>query len=220
MTSAAVMTYDSLVSDIKVYSERSGDATFVSDIPRFIMFAENRIASEARGLGFLVSITGDLVQGYPDGQSLEKPARWRETVSLNIGTGASYTTRTFLYERSYEYCRAYWPTPSSTDTPKYYCDWDYTHFLIVPTPDYTYPYELIYHERPQPLDSDNSTNWTTEYAPQLLLGACMLEVAPYVKRPDFIQTWTQYYDRALKQVEYESRRRIMDRTNAGANAAT
>ena len=37
--SAEALTYDSLVSDVQVYSERSDDV-FVNQIPRFIMLAE------------------------------------------------------------------------------------------------------------------------------------------------------------------------------------
>lgn len=216
---AAVMTYASLVDDISSWSERANDTKFVAKIPQFIMYAENRIAAEARGLGFIQTITGDLVAGYPTGQALAKPARWRETISFNIGIGASNTERSFLKERTYEYCRAYTPDPTTTGAPKYYADWDYEHFLLAPTPDDDYPYELLFHQRPQPLDASNTTNWTTQYAPQLLLSACMLEAAPFVKRPDFIQTWSQAYDRALKQVGFEQKGRTQDRTNAGTNAA-
>ena len=66
----AAMTYDSLVQDLKDYCERT-DEPFVNQIPRFIMMAENRIASETKPLGFLRTVTGDL-----NGNVLVKPTRW------------------------------------------------------------------------------------------------------------------------------------------------
>jgi hypothetical protein len=74
MTTAT--TYSSLIADIIAYAERSDEA-FVSQIPRFIALAELRIASENKPFGFLRTVTGTL-----DGNTLEKPIRWRKTKSI------------------------------------------------------------------------------------------------------------------------------------------
>ena len=52
MTTAAVMTYDSLVADIASYLERS-DAATLQKIPTFIMLAEQVIATQIKFLGNL-----------------------------------------------------------------------------------------------------------------------------------------------------------------------
>ena len=210
---AAVLTYASLVDDITLYAERS-DADFTDQIPRFIMNAENRIAAEARGLGFMRSITDDLITGQ---SYLTKPARWRETVSFNIGIGSGNNTRVFLLSRPYEYCRVHSPNPTVEAQPVYYGDWDYQNWILAPTPDADYPYEIIYHERPEPLDLTHQTSWNTEYAPQLLLYACLLEAQPFLKRDDRIKVFEAEYSRALKQVEYEQKRRMMDRSMSVSN---
>jgi hypothetical protein len=207
---AAVMTFASLTLDLQNYPERA-DATYVANIPRFIMQAENRIAAEARGLGFITTMTANLVVGQ---QQLAKPARWRETVSFNIGIGTGNSQRKFLLQRPYELLRVYAPDPTTNGQPKYYADWDYYNWLIAPTPDFAYPFEVIAHQRPQPLDSANLTNWTTEFAPQLLLSACLLEAQSFLKRDDRIQVYQEQYDRALKQVSFEQKRRLADRTQA------
>lgn len=214
---AEALTYNSLLTDISGYAERTDDA-FVAQRARFVMLAENRIASEARGLGLNVSVTDNLVVGHP-GSALAKPARWRETASLTIGIGSSFNRRQSLKLRSYEYCRKYWPDPTLTEQPVYYADWDWGHFLISPSPALAYPYELIFFERPTPLDVANQTNWTTAYAPQLLLFGCLLEASAWVKNADLIKTWQDGYDRALKQVEFESKRRLVDRSNTQPNPA-
>lgn len=203
---AEALTYTSLLSDVQTYCERS-DTPFVSQIPRFVMMAENRLASEVRGLGFQRYVTGTMA-----GNTLPKPERWRETVSLNITVG---TERVFLQARSYDYCRAFAADSALTGQPRYYADYGYEHFLIVPTPASNYAFELAYYERPEPLSAQNETSWTTQYAPQLLLYATLLEAQPFLKRPDTAQQWQALYDRALQGIAQETTRR-----SGGDRAAT
>lgn len=204
MTAAAALTYDSLVTDVMTYAERD-DSPFVDQIPRLIMMAENRIASSVRGLGLIKFANTSLTQGvaiYP------KPARWRETASFSyIG---STDARVYLKEREYEYCRTYWPIVALMGTPKYYANYDYENFLVVSTPDATYSAELSYYERPEPLSSTNQVNWTTQYAPQLLLYGTLLEAQPFLKLPERIAEFRAFYDEAVKNVATESTRRAQD----------
>lgn len=197
---AEALTYDSLVEDIQNYAERN-DEPFISQIPRLIMLAENRIASEVHGLGYIRPVSFSIVQGDP---SIEKPARWRETVSmfLNTPTGPKY-----LFPRTYEYCRMY---SSSSDIPEFYADYDYEHFFLSPTPDSAYTGELTYHERPLPLSSTNQTNWTTRYAPQLLLYATLLEAQPFLKRTERLQEFVSLYERAVNAIKQEDANRESD----------
>lgn len=213
---AEALTYDTLLTDLQGYVERS-DQAFLDQRARFVMLAENSIASRAKGLGFLQSVTDDLVPGV-NGSRLVKPARWRETAAVLIGTGrppnytvAPFNSRKRLKLRTYEYCRQYWPDPNDTDVPEYYADWNWSNILIVPSPALAFPYELLYFERPQPLDSSNQSNWTTQYAPQLLLFACLLQASAWVKNKNRIADWQAQFDGALKEVEFESARRVADR---------
>lgn len=80
----AATTYTSLVSDVLTYAERS-DEPFVSQVPRFIALAENRLASETKLLGSLNVVSGTL-----NGATLEKPARWRKTKSFAVRLGAAW----------------------------------------------------------------------------------------------------------------------------------
>lgn len=201
MTTA--LTYGSLLTDMEVYAERSDDP-FLEQRPRLIALAENKLAQEVRGLGFQRYVSGTM-----SGNTLPKPNRWRETISLNITTA---TGRDFLFPRSYDYCRTFWPDPALTEQPRYYADYGAEHILIVPTPDDTYAFEWAYYERPEPLDDSNQTNWTTQYAPQLLFYAVMLETQSFLKRPEVLQMWQQMYDRALQALGTETQRQFSDRT--------
>lgn len=193
------MTYASLITDIQVYAERS-DAPFVTQIPRFVMMAENRLASEIRGLGIQKYVKGTL-----SGAILPKPTRWRETISFNLTVAGS---RVFLQPRTYDYCRAFWPVPAETEVPRYYADYEYEHFIVVPTPNSAYEFEIAYYERPEPLGETNQTNWFTQYAPQLILYASLLEAQPFLKRAERTAEFQALYDRALQGVAQETSRRI------------
>ena len=193
------LTYDSLLTDIQTYAERT-DQPFVNQISRFVMLAENRLASEVRGLGSQKYVTGFL-----NNSTFAKPERWRETISFNITTSEG---RKFLMPRSYDYCRAFWPDVAQTGVPRYYADYEYEHFLVVPTPAQAYSFELAYYERPEPLSASNQTNWFTQYAPQMLLYATLLEAQPFLKRPERIAEFQSLYDRALQGLAQETSRRI------------
>src|SRR5690606_28320435 len=172
MSAPGVMTCSSLVEDVESYCERSDEET-LQQIPRFIMLGENRLASEVRGLGFLRVLKSEMEAGNG---IIEKPETWRETSSFRV---FSHTKSKAVYKRSYEFCRAYWDDSSVKGTPRFYADYDFNKFFVVPSPDRPYDFELAFYERPTPLSKQNETNWTTINAPQLLLYATLLEAQPY-----------------------------------------
>ena len=209
---ATTTTFETLKQDMRRYLERG--STYASDqyvyeqIPRLINLAERRIARELKIQGFIAVVSDTMVIG----QSVyAKPDRWRDTISINFGTGATNAERTPLFSRSYEYCRSYWPNESQTDQPVFYADYDYTHWLITPTPDQEYPFEVLYYELPPLLDDSIQTNWLTEYAPQLLLYGALLEATPFLKNDERIPVWQQYYDRAAAMLNGEDLSKILDR---------
>jgi hypothetical protein len=118
--------------------------------------------------------------------------------------------RTFLYNRSYDYCVSYWPEPTLLGMPEYYADYDYEHYFIVPTPDLQYEVEIQYYELPVPLSDDNQTNWTTQYAPQLLLYGALMEAQPFLKTSERIPEFQALYDRAMAGITKEDQSRVTD----------
>jgi len=204
MTVAAVQTYDSLVDDISTYLERTDTAT-LEKIPTFIMLAEQVIASEIKFLGNLTVMQSTMVATQP---VIDKPARWHKTVSMNVVVAGE---RKPVLLRKYEYLREYWPDPTQTDVPKFYCDYDYTHWLVAPTPTSGYTFEVLYYERIQPLDSSNQTNWFTIYAPQALLYGSLLQAMPFLKNDERMPMWQAQYDKIINTLKTEDLTRIADR---------
>ena len=209
---ATAMTYSSLLNDLRNYLERGAtlatDPSVYIQLPSLIGLAERRLARELKIQGTVTVVSSTMTTGeatYP------KPDRWRETVSIRVGTGTGYNVTQEVYPRAYEYMRQYWPNQTLTGTPRFYADYDYSHWFFAPTPNAPFPYELIYYELPPLLGDDVQTNWFTEYAPNALLYASLMEAAPFLKNEEIIPIWQGFYDRAVAALNGEDIRQIADR---------
>jgi len=200
------MTYSSLLEDVRRYLERGftaeSDQIVYEQLPRLVTLGERRISRELKIQGFIRAVTTALQTGVA---TYRKPDRWRDTVSMTVD-GVP------IFARSYEYCRSYWPNEAETGSPQFYADYDYNHWLITPTPAADSNLEIVYYEQPRFLGEDFQTNWLTEYAPDLLLYATLLEATPFLKKDERIGTWQQMYDRAAQALNGEDLKRIMDRS--------
>lgn len=216
---ATSTTFTTLQQDVRRYLERgsslAADPVVFEQIPRLINMAERRIARELKIQGFINVVTSTLTPGQ---SVLDKPDRWRDTVSIAIGTGVSGDDRAPLFGRSYEYVRAYWPNSTERSQPLFYADYDYNHWLVVPTPDAAYPVEIIYYQLPPLLDEEHQTNWLTDNAPEVLLYGTLLEAAPFLKNDERIPVWQNMYDRAAAMLNGEDLGKILDRNAARKEA--
>lgn len=209
------MTFTSLSSDITTYCVRGGatvDAVFAAQVPSFINLTEQQIAHELKIQGLINVVTSAMTVSVA---VIQKPNRWRETVSINVGTNVgtatTYNTRVTLLPRSYEYCRTYWPDDTQTGTPKFYCDYNYENWMVVPTPAETTPYEALYWQLPPPLDSTVGTNFFTEYTPNALLDGCLVRAFNFLKNPEQAAAWQQIFDRDMAALAGEDLQKILDR---------
>jgi hypothetical protein len=206
---ATAMTFTSLQQDIWRYLERGftqeDDPIVYSQIPRLINTAERRIARELKIQGFISAVTTTLSSGVA---VYSKPDRWRDTISMFVLTDSG---RVPLFSRSYEYLRNYWPNSSETAQPQFYADYDYSHWLIVPTPNESMELEILYYQSPPLLDDTNQTNWLTAYAPDLLLYACLLESTVFLKNDERKAVWEDMYNRAAQGTNNQDLQKILDR---------
>jgi len=201
---AAQMTYDSLVSDVMSYLERS-DAQTLAKVPTFINLAESIISDELKILGQQQAVIANMTIGDP---LIAKPARWRKTTSVNITIAGEKQP---LLLRKYEYLRNYWPNQLIHGAPKYYGDYNFNNWLVVPTPDLAYQFEVLYYEKVQPLDAANQVNFWTENAPQAMLYGTLLQAMPFLKNDSRVQLWQALYDRAVQTLKLENDTRTIDR---------
>ena len=200
------MTYDSLLVDIRRYLERgftqASDQIVFDQLPRLITLAERRIARELKIEGFIRAITTPLSIGV---STYLKPDRWRDTISMTVNG-------TPIQTRSYEYLRNYWPDEAQTASPQFYADYDYANWLIAPTPNAASTLEILYYEQPALLGDTLQSNWLTEYAPELILYASLLEATPFLKNDERVQLWQGLYDRCAQAFSGQDLGRILDRS--------
>jgi hypothetical protein len=211
------MTFTSLLVDLRRYCERgdSTDPDVFDQLPRLINNAEREIAKDIKLQGFIRNVTSDLVIGT---SVYQKPDRWRETISMNFGIGSDQNQRVDLFPRSYEYCNSYWPNRNLRAQPEFYADYNYSHWLIIPTPSQGYPWEINYYEMPALLDDSNQTNWLTDYDPTLLLYRSLLECQPFLKKDERIATWQQMYQSSLQAVNLQDIEKVVDRSTTRQKA--
>lgn len=201
------MTYNSLVNEVMDYLDRT-DGDTLTEVPNFINQAQQRMCRECKDIGFEVYVSGTFIVGD---SIIAKPSRWRKSIAFRYGSGTGFNTSNQLYLRTYDYIRNFWPDASQTAAPQYYADYSRNYILIGPTPDQAYPYEYSYLEIPATLDVTNQTNWLTNYAPDLLLYATLLEATPYLKNQELVPMWTSYYDRGMASLNNQDGQRKLDR---------
>ena len=206
-----VLTYDNLIAIVPQYLERSDTAT-INAIPTFITLAEFEIAQQIKTLGQLQIVEATMTSGNP---VIQKPSRWRKTVSMNY-TDANGDRHPILL-RKYEYLTNYWPINTSTSAPLYYSDTSWDFWYIAPTPDQSYNFEVLYYERIQPLSSTNQTNWLTQNAPNAMLFGTLLQAMPFLKN-DQRQIFEQKYQEAIQALKAEDVSRVGDRQSVAVDS--
>jgi len=202
MTASFVLTYDNLITTVEQYLERN-DAAVVNQIPTFITLCEFELAQQIKTLGQQVVVESVMNAGNP---IIAKPARWRKTVSMNVTVN---NVPNPILLRKYEYLLNY-NSGTAAGQPLYYADYDYGHWLVSPTPDQSYPFEVLYYERLNPLSSTNQTNWATQNAPNAVIFGTLLQAMPFLKN-DQRQIFQQKYTEAIQLLSNEDKTRLADR---------
>jgi len=199
MSGAYQMTYDNLIADVITYMERN-DAGFVAQIPSLIGLAESAIAAELKTLLQLTVVETTLPA---NASVLNKPARWRKTVSMKAN-GKPILLRSQDYVAQYQ-------SESTADVVKYYAEYDYNNWNFAPLPAADTPIEIIYYSEIQPLDSTNQQNLFTRECPQAMLFGTLLQAQGYLKALDKLPVWKSYYTDSLAALKKEDNSRRVDR---------
>ena len=208
MANAAVMTYDSLVTDIQAYMERN-DPDFVKQIPRIIMMTEQSIIAAIKTLWETSVVNTTIGQNV---YTLQKPARWRKTLAFKVTPSQSNIPGSPVLVRDQTFVSQY-VNEADNGQPLYYADWDYNNWILAPAADQVYDLEIVYQQRVQPLDSQNQVNLVTREVPQLLLYGCLVQSCLYVKSFDKLQMWQPLYEKELATLTTEDRGRYLDKNS-------
>lgn len=196
-----VYTYDLLKNSIIRYTQRNDD-TFVSAIPTFVMLAQKRIAKELKTLNTKAIVTGTLTDltGI-----VQKPADWISTISFSIKDTnnnlnplifANLTALNLLFKGE------------TNGLPTHICDFDFNNWKLFGLPDALYDFEVQYYYQPPILSEDIQENIFTKTYQDLLLYACLLETAPFLKNDERVQIWDTYYKQAKESYLLEDASRM------------
>ena len=186
-------TFTTLKTAVQDYTDNA-ESTFVSQLSRFIINAEERVLKECQLDDFRKNVTGSATQSV---KFLTKPTDFLAPFSLSI---VSSSANEFLEYKHITFLQHYTPNPSTTGTPKYYGDWDEDTFVLAPTPDANFTAELHYFYRPQSITaSDDGTSWLGTNAELCLLYGSLVEAYTFMKgEPDLLQLYNGRFTESLE----------------------
>ena len=210
----AGLTYATLTTAIQDYTE-VGTSVFTSTITdQFIMNAEYRI-------GYDIPIDADRVQSQAqlaaDNNSINVPAECLFVRALQVFPSTTSTTvqGSYLERRDQTFMQEYvgeltgdvgsGTGQDTTAIPKYYSMFGGATgtgattsgaVYLAPTPDQNYLYIMHWNKLPQALSGSNTTTYISQYFPQGLLYACLVEAYGFLKGPQDLLT---LYEKKYKQ---------------------
>ena len=213
------MTYNELFIAVKNYLQNdfptntwtdvAGTGVTTSDgtnqINFFIVQAEERIYNTVQIPPLRRNVTGVTTAGN---SYLSCPSDFMSVFSMAV-TDGGYD---YLLNKDVNYIRAAYPNPADTGRPEYYALFgptvvsgtitDELSFILGPTPDAIYNFELHYYAYPESITvaADGRTWLGDNYSPVLLYGT-MLEAYIFLKgEVDMMAAYDKKYQEALSQL--------------------
>ena len=202
-------TQTELRNDIREYTEVSSDVFTGSVVDRFIDNAEYRILRDVPVDAYKKQSIGNLVTGQ---NTINVPAKtlFVKGVQVYDSTSASTGNNVWLEKKDESYLQEYQPSTetSARAQPKYYAmfggatgitDTTSGRLFLSPAPDTTYVFKIHYEAIPNGLGTDTSGTYISNYFPNGLLYACLVEAFSYLKGPT--EMLTLYENKYKQEVE-------------------
>jgi hypothetical protein len=204
------MTYAELLQKIRDYTEVDSNVLTDTICNGFIQDAEWRIARDVDADYDRQYSTATLVPGQ---RYLNMPQPYLIIRSIQIINAG---TRTFIQPRDTSFFGEYNPTDAQGE-PKYYGNWYEDVVVFAPVPDIAYQIQVNYILSPVKLSASNTETYISEYFPNGLLYACLVEAFSFLKGPvDMLQLYDKKYQEAAKGFAIEQMgRRRRDEYQAG-----
>tara|TARA_Y100000310_G_scaffold332787_1_gene409024 strand:- start:268 stop:936 length:669 start_codon:yes stop_codon:yes gene_type:complete len=186
-------TLTTLESAIKEYLD-SAETTFTNNLSNFIKSTEERILKSVDLPVFRKNVTGTSTSGTP---YLGSPSDFLSPFSLAVISSSNYS---YLWFKHVTFIRDYTPAEATTGLPVYYAVFDDDTFILAPTPDDTYTFELHYKYRPTSLTAGASdgTTWLSTNAMNAMLYGSLMEGGTFLKMPPpELQLFEQRFQEAM-----------------------
>ena len=215
--------YSTLTTAIRDYTEVSSDVLTTTIVDGFIMAAEMRIYQELsmdseRFVQEGTLAANDNTINAPAGCLFIRGMEVFESTANTEGNGKWLEKKDQTYLSEFV-DRKFGPSgeiQSPTDTtnsvtglPKYYAmfggatgttDTTSGGMYVAPTPDQAYFFRIYYNKQPTGLSGSNTTTYISQYFPQGLLYACLVEAYGYLKGPiDMLTLYENKYKTSIQQ---------------------
>jgi len=202
-------TYATLTQAILDYTEVDSNVLTSTITDDIIENAEFKILREVPIDAYKKQSIGNLVTGQ---NTINVPAKtlFVKGVQVYDSTSTSTGTNTWLEKKDESYLQEYQPSTESADRakPKYYAmfggatgvtDTTSGRLFLAPAPDDTYVFKIHYEAIPDGLSSSNTTTYISQYFPNGLLYACLVEAYGFLKGP--IDMLTLYENKYKQEVQ-------------------
>jgi len=190
-------TYATLKTAIQDYMEND-ETTFANNLDNFIKNTEEDILKNVELNYYRKNVTGTATSGS---QYLGTPTDFLAPFSLAVINSSVYY---YLLLKHPSFMRDYTPNASTTGQPKYYGEFDNDTFILAPTPDDNYTFELHYFYRPTSLTAGASdgTTYLSNNMPNVMLAGSLLQAATFMKLDAAeLGTYKQNYAKELAQLK-------------------
>ena len=186
-------TFTTLKTAIQDYTDNS-ESTFVSQLTRFILNAEERILKECQLDVFRRNSQGTTTAST---KFLTKPTDFLAPFSLSVIDSSS---NKFLLYKHVTFLQDFTPNPATTGVPAYYGDWDESTFLLAPPPSDSFTMELHYFYRPTSITAtSDGTSWLGDNAELAMLYGSLVEAYTFMKGEENLLTF--YNNRYLESLQ-------------------
>jgi len=202
-------TYATLTTAIQNYTEVDSNVLTSTITDEFIENAEFRILRDVPLDAYKKQSIGNLVTGQ---NTINVPAKtlFVKGVQVYDSNSAATGANTWLEKKDESYLQEYVPSTESAARakPKYYAmfggatgvsDTTSGRLFLAPAPDNTYTFKIHYEAIPDGLSSSNTTTYISQYFPNGLLYACLVEAYGYLKGP--MDMLTLYENKYKQEVE-------------------
>jgi len=204
------MNYTQLSLAIQQYTSNT-ETSFVANIPLFVEQAEQRIYNTIQFPSLRKNVLGTVTTSN---KYLSCPTDFLAVYSMAViqNYGQATEIYTYLLNKDVNFIRESYPNSKSVGLPAYYALFGPTvagstitnelTFLLGPTPDAGYNFELHYYYYPVSIgDTTNNpsgTSWLGDNFDTVLLYGALVEAYTYMKgEQDMVQLYVARYQEAL-----------------------
>lgn len=220
------LNYTTLVSEIATITAITsavlvnGDNNFQGIMPALIDYAEGRLYRDLDLVSAsIVDASVTCSSGVRSVNLSTAAGNPLQIDALNLlssaGTTSSNATRIPLTPTSRAVIDSVYPSALSSNCgqPTYFARLSDTEIIFGPSPDQAYGLEMQATIRPDPLSGSNSSTWLTQNVPELMVAACMISAAGYMRNygaqaddPKMAASWESQYQALMKTASQDSMR--------------